>query len=454
MTHSVNHSAARRCACLVLCAVLLLCGCALPPESTAQLLEDAQAACAQVSSYSTAYQMDLQVTGADGSAIQNTYQIYTDYDLSSGKSIQSHIQTISDGSYAQTGAMISYYAPAQEAGCCTRYFSYDQATWYTQQLEADPAIGGGFPFLEQLPREAEFSSVTLEGNPVYELKLTGPLSQLGVLFSLTSGLSGEETADLEAEFTLYLHRQTSLPYCASLTCTDPGGAFAEALGYAGGSLDVFSITIYYDGYNQVPEIEIPAAALLYAEDLGAYTEEPLPLDGEGRALLHASTAQDSPVVSIAAPSQFTLDEGFSNLCNAFYSVIADAGTVSVHFTLEEAAAGEMEAEILAEFDEAMALYAQEAAYSEITRAAEPMELELDGRTVRYDWLTYLYTYQNDSSVTGQTVLYCAEYNYWLELEDGLLLRCYGTAQITDETVGCPTPPVLAQQVLSDIRVSS
>ena len=159
------------------------------------------------------------------------------------------------------------------------------------------------------------------------------------------------------------------------------------------------------------------------------------------------------MVAIGTPDYFTLDEGFSNLCSACYSVISDAGTVTVQFTLEEANAIDRQAEICAELDESLAQYATEEAYSDFHRAGEPMELEVAGRKLYCDWLTYCYTYQNDSSTTGQTVLYASEYNYWLELEEGLLLRCYGCAQILDPETGYVSPDVLARQVLSDLTVS-
>lgn len=440
------------CAALLGAALLAGCGEKASPETTGQLLEQAQAACAGLESFSTAYQLQLLLTDGNGSPVETSVQTYTDCDLVSGRRVQSYLSSLTAGDDSQESAVLSYYLPDEAGDQYLRYFTYNETDWYLQTLEPEDAAEQDFAFLSQIPEETDFVSDTIEGRAVYRLQLSGGLGELGELLELLPE-EAETAQSLEAEYVLCLDAQTLLPYCCTLTCTDSTGTFAQGLGYAGGRLESFVLQIFYDGYNQVPEIQIPQAAEESAQFLGTYIDEHLPTDSQGRALLHADTTGDSPVVAIGTPDYFTLDEGFSNLCSACYSVISDAGTVTVQFTLEEANAIDRQAEICAELDESLAQYAMEEAYSDFHRAGEPMELEVAGRKVYCDWLTYCYTYQNDSSTTGQTVLYASEYNYWLELEEGLLLRCYGCAQILDPETGYISPDVLARQVLSDLTVS-
>ncbi len=448
------------CGAVLLAAACLLTGCARetknskPPESTGQLLEYARGACAALHSYSTAYQLELQSRDTKGGLEQTQIQAYTDCDLDSGRTVQSYLSILTNGAGSQESALLSYYIPDQDDINYTRYFTHDQTNWFSQELAPDGVIGEDFSFLSQLPTDLPVTSGIVDDTQVYQIRFSGNLGELSKALFLFPTLAQEQTAAaLEAELVLCLDAKTFLPYCCSLTCSDPNGLFAESLGETGSVLELFSISIFYDGYNEIPEIKVPEAAVQNAEFLGQYIEEPLPIDDGGRALLYASTAEDSPVVAIGTPASFTLDEGFSNLCNAFYNVIGDMGTVNIQFTLEQTDAHSLQTDILGELDTAMAQYAKEEAYSEILRASEPLELQVDGRSIYCDWLTYDYTYRNDSSTTGQTVLYTTEYNYWLELEDGLLLRCYGRAQILDEDLGYLTPAILAQQIFSDLTVS-
>lgn len=430
---------------------ILLSSCSRPPESTRQLLDRAIQACDALHSYSTAYQFSLALTTGDGNSIQSVTQIYTDLDLEENTCVCSTIETISDAAGSQVQTNLSYYLP-EASGAYLHYFTYDQTNWFVQTTpQADSCQS--FSYLSLLTDDVVFCEADYEGTPVYKLETSGSLFQLSQLLSVLPDQS--EAADMEtldAQFVCMLDQRSYLPQYCALTCTDPTGAFADTLGYSGGSLDSFTIEIFYDGFNKVIPMELPEAARTGAQDLGMQVDAALPTDEDGRALLHASTEENSPVVAIETPQYFTLDEGFSNLCNACYSVITDAGTVSLHFTLEQGSAPDWEAKIAAELDSTMDAYSKEDAYSNVTRLKEPQYLELNGRRVGCDWLTYLYTYSDDSSLSGQTEIYAAEYNFWTEPQDGLLLRCYACALVQDLDVGCPTPSVLAELVFADITI--
>lgn len=433
---------------LTLC--LLLTGCAEPPQSTAALLDRAQAACAKVQSYSTAYQMELGVQTADGGAEKTVTQVYTDLNLEAGTTVSSVITTVSSGSGSSVEATLSYCLPDAD-GVYRRYFTNDQQSWYVQTLTQAEAPEAGFDYLAQLDPETAFTTAQYDGKTVYAMNVTGSLETLAPLFpGLNEETALEDMQALDAEFTCMLDAKTCLPRRCVLTCTDPDGSFAEALGYADGTLEGFTVELIYDGYGEVDPAELPEAARTGAQDLGEYTDQPLTVDEEGRAVLHAGADAGSPSVTIGTPQYFTLDEGLSNFCNACYSVITDAGVVTLQFVLEQASAADRVDAITAELDDAMAEYADEDAYTEITRLTAPQTLAVQGREVGSDWLTYVYSYTNDSSADGQTVLNAAEYNFWTELDGGLLLRCYACALVPDAEVGCPTPDVLAGLIFSDL----
>lgn len=433
-----------------LAACLMLCGCAQPPQTTAGLLEHAQDACAKLHSYSTAYQMELGVQTESGGTETTVTQVYTDLDLDAGTTVSSVITTASGEGGSSVEAILSYYIP-EEDGVYRRYFSYDQENWYVQTLTQDEAADESFAYLAQLPHDAAFTKTQYDGKDVYALTVSGSLETLAPLFpGMNEADALTQMQALDAEFTCMLDAKTFLPRRCALTCTDPDGSFAESLGYAGGTLESFTMELVYDGYDKVDAAQVPETVRSGAQELGEYTSEPLTVDDEGRAVLHASPAADSAAVLIGTPQYFTLDEGLSNFCNACYSVITDAGTVTLQFTLEQAdTASRMDA-ITAELDDAMAGYAEEDAYSELTRLTEPQTLTIQGRDIGSDWLTYLYSYASDSGGSGQTALNAAEYNFWTELEGGLLLRCYACALVSDAEVGCPTPDVLAALIFSDI----
>lgn len=398
---------------LMLC--VLLAGCSRQPETTRQLLDNAIQACSQLQSYSTAYQFKLDLTTDSGDQIQSMTQIYTDLDLQENTCVCSTIDTDCDPTGTQVQASLSYYLP-ETADTYLHYFTYDQTNWFVQTTQQAASDGESFSYLSQISDNIAFSKTSYEGVSVYELKVSGTLYQL---LPLISALPDQDEITnmevLDAEFVCMLDQRTYLPKYCVLTCTDPTGSFVDALGYAGGSLDNFIIEVYYDGFNEVVPIELPEEARTGAQDLGIQVDADLPMDETGRALLHASIEEGRPVVAISTPEYFTLDEGFSNLCNACYSVITDAGTVSLHFTLEQARAADRVAGITAELDGAMETYAGEDAYSEISRLTEPQYLELFGQHIGFDWLAYCYTYRNDSSLSGQTELCAAEYNFWTEL---------------------------------------
>lgn len=401
-------------------------------------------------SYSTAYQMELGVQTADGGAEKTVTQIYTDLNLEAETTVSSVISTASSGSDSSVEATLSYYLPDAD-GVYRRYFTNDQQSWYVQTLTQAEAPEAGFDYLAQLDPETAFTTAQYDGKTVYAMNVTGSLETLAPLFpGLNEETALEDMQALDAEFTCMLDAKTCLPRRCVLTCTDPDGSFAEALGYADGTLEGFTVELIYDGYGEVDPAELPEAARTGAQDLGEYTDQPLTVDEEGRAVLHAGADAGSPSVTIGTPQYFTLDEGLSNFCNACYSVITDAGVVTLQFVLEQASAADRVDAITAELDDAMAEYADEDAYTEITRLTAPQTLAVQGREVGSDWLTYVYSYTNDSSADGQTVLNAAEYNFWTELDGGLLLRCYACALVPNAEVGCPTPDVLAGLIFSDL----
>lgn len=358
---------------------LIFCGCSSAPQDAAELLERAQAACALLHSYSTSYKMEICIQPESGDAETSLTQIYTDLNLDADTTVCSVITSATGNGGSRSNSVLSYYIPDDEGGY-RRFFSYDQENWYVQALAQDTTNEEGFAYLSKIPFDIALSKEQYDGKYVYTLTTSGSLGNLApLLCDITEEPVIAQMQELDAVFTCMLDTKTFLPRRCVLNCIDSDGTFAELLGYAGGVLDCFTMELVYDGYDKVDAAEITESVYRRAQELGEYVEADLTVDEAGCAVVHASAATDSPAARIGTPQYFTLDDGLSNFCNACYSIITDAGTVFLQFSLSQTDAVNGASAIIAELDDAMNEYTEEDAYTEIIRLTEPQTMSIKGK---------------------------------------------------------------------------